>query len=108
MPVFSLIAGLLPKKSNSSRRAGRTATRAKTRSRLPLHLEFLEDRQAPAVTASLTAGLLTVNFGATGDTGTVTGTAPTGSAISVTGTGLVATAFTGVSSIAVTVAPACD
>ncbi len=66
-----------------------------------LRLETLESRLAPAVTATLAGNLLTVTYGAVGDTATVTGTATTGDAISVVGTGLASTPFAGVNSITV-------
>src|SRR5262245_26043491 len=64
-------------------------------------LEQLEDRQAPAVTAGLSSGLLTVTLGAASDGATITGTAVGGSNINVVGTGLASTNFTGVTSISV-------
>ncbi len=70
-----------------------------------LGLELLEGRLARAVTANLSGNLLTVNLDSNGDTATIVGTDPSGSDISVSGTGLSSTPFTGVNSIAVTQTP---
>ncbi|MBX9622598.1 MAG: DUF11 domain-containing protein [Gemmataceae bacterium] len=64
-------------------------------------VEPLESRSTPAVVATLSAGVLTVTLNAPADTVSVVGTDAGGAAFEVTGTGLAATPFTGVTSIAV-------
>ena len=67
--------------------------------RLALRLEPLELRFAPAVSAFDLGGLLTVTLDANGDA--LTGTAATGTDITVSGTGYPATPFTGVTAVSV-------
>src|SRR5579871_4492047 len=85
--------------------AGRRSSKATQSQRLPYRLqwELLEDRVAPAVTANLNAGLLTVTLGAASDTATLTGLIAAGTTIGVTGSSYGGPAsFTGVTAITVT------
>ena len=75
--------------------------RASVRRAVGCEVEALENRTLLAVTASLTAGNLTVTLSAANDTATLTGTSAAGSVIQVAGTGLVANSFIGVSAIQV-------
>jgi len=96
-PLFS---GIFRKKGDRVKRGAPSRT-SRDRAR-QLRLETLESRLAPTVNATLTGNLLTVTYGAVGDTATVTGTITTGSTISVVGTNFASTLFTGVNSITVT------
>lgn len=62
-------------------------------------VEGLESRTLFAVTASLTAGSLTVTLGAASDTATLTGTSAAGRDIQLAGTGFTTASFSGVSAI---------
>src|SRR5947209_1797244 len=92
---------LFPRQTHSSKRAFRKAAKRFERPRLAPQVERLEDRLAPAVTAVLNAGTLTVTLGAAGDTATLTGTTTAGSDIQVAGTGFAATTFSGVTAVTV-------
>ncbi len=71
------------------------------KSRYYSRIEPLESRIAPAVTASLAAGVLTVTLGSGSDSATISGTDATGHNLAVAGTGLSLTSFTSVTKVIV-------
>src|SRR5438477_13187353 len=95
---------LFPRASRKSakkgaRRAGLTPP-ARDRARLPLYLERLEDRLAPAVTVSFAGGTLAAAFGAASDTATITATGA--GSFNYSGTGSAGGSQAGVTAITVT------
>ncbi len=91
--------GQSPAKSRSELRADeRAKTIRKRRSRGNLVLECLESRTLLSVTASLNSGMLDVNLSAANDQVLIT---PSGSSISVSGTGFSAQSFSGVAALVV-------